>query len=441
MVRLRLLAASLAACSALAAPAAAQASFTAAPSPATATQAGSHQSFAIHADFANDPTRRAADAAPAGWPGRQPARGRDRVLLGGRLPQLELPGELARRHLDRQRRRGHRRRLQPHAPQRRARAPGHRGGPARPVAARPGLQRGGGQGAPGRRRPGLGHRVAEHDAGAGDHLAGPDARQVVHDPADVVRAGGDAHRGRAQRADAGELHRHRMRRRPVRPGPDRAGRPLRPQGRPQQADAGTSIALGPGQAAIRKAVVALPSRLSLDLSAIKSVCSADQAAADTCPADSAVGTVTAVTPLLASPLSGPVSTVAIPGSLFPGLRLALDGLASCASTGSLDLSQGHLLGVRRAPGRAALELRPRVHRRRRAAAARIGLRRAPSFTGVLTGHNGATVTRTVHRHRVQLPGDRHGGAVEGQAPPAELGPDPGATPSRSAAPWSRCPRA
>src|SRR5690348_2607342 len=56
MLKPYLVAAALAACLALAAPAAARASFTAAPSPATATQAGSHQAFAIHADFANDPT-------------------------------------------------------------------------------------------------------------------------------------------------------------------------------------------------------------------------------------------------------------------------------------------------------------------------------------------------------------------------------------------------
>jgi hypothetical protein len=155
----------------------------------------------------------------------------------------------------------------------------------------------------------------------------------------------------------------------------------------------TSITIPPGQSATRQALVTLPSRLTLDPSAIKSVCTTAQAAADSCPADSAVGSVTAVTPLLATPLTGPVQLVQVPGALFPGLRLALDGPVRLRLTGSLTLTKSITAvfgGLPDVPlstfdltfsGGGPLKL----------------LR--PACTGVLklsgqlTGHNGATVTR------------------------------------------------
>jgi hypothetical protein len=155
----------------------------------------------------------------------------------------------------------------------------------------------------------------------------------------------------------------------------------------------TSITIPAGQSATRRAVVALPTRLTLDPSAIRSVCTTAQAAADACPADSAVGTVTAVTPLLSTPLTGPVQLVQVPGALFPNLRLALDGPVKLRLTGSLALSKGITAvfdGLPDVPlsrfdltfsGGGPLKLlRP----------ACTGILR---LSGQLTGHSGATVTR------------------------------------------------
>jgi hypothetical protein len=115
-----------------------------------------------------------------------------------------------------------------------------------------------------------------------------------------------------------------------------------PQGAAAQPTLSTLITIPPDNAAASTTTVTLPKRLGLALP-VRAVCSADQAARDACPPASQVGTVTAQTPLLAAPLSGPVYTAQIPGQLLPGLRLALGGLVQLRLTGSLEITGGALV--------------------------------------------------------------------------------------------------
>jgi hypothetical protein len=86
-----------------------------------------------------------------------------------------------------------------------------------------------------------------------------------------------------------------------------------------------------GQASIKRAVVGLPDVLRPELPTIqKSLCTSAQLAANACPAASIVGNATANTPLLPSPLSGPVFLVQDPNPVDPLPRIVvrLAGMAS-----------------------------------------------------------------------------------------------------------------
>jgi hypothetical protein len=85
----------------------------------------------------------------------------------------------------------------------------------------------------------------------------------------------------------------------------------------------TVIAQGAEQAGQASATVTLPPILGPDLTQLSRACPADMAAARACPASSKVGTVTAGTPLLATPLSGDVFLVARGPSSLPGLTIQL----------------------------------------------------------------------------------------------------------------------
>jgi hypothetical protein len=97
----------------------------------------------------------------------------------------------------------------------------------------------------------------------------------------------------------------------------------------------TSIRIPAGQSSTRRAQVILPKRMALDLPAVKAVCTLAQAAADTCPKASQIGSASARTPLLPVGLSGPVDLVQVQGSLLPGLRLSLNGPVSLRLSGTL----------------------------------------------------------------------------------------------------------
>jgi hypothetical protein len=62
----------------------------------------------------------------------------------------------------------------------------------------------------------------------------------------------------------------------------------------------------PGESNLAATTVAMPKTLILDNARIGNVCTRAQFAADTCPADSVLGSATATTPLLDRPISGPV---------------------------------------------------------------------------------------------------------------------------------------
>jgi hypothetical protein len=78
-----------------------------------------------------------------------------------------------------------------------------------------------------------------------------------------------------------------------------------------------------GQSNLRTVALTLPKVLSIALGG--SSCSAAQLASNTCPAASQVGTATASTPLLTSPLTGPVFLVNPAGGGVPSLFARLSG--------------------------------------------------------------------------------------------------------------------
>jgi len=82
-----------------------------------------------------------------------------------------------------------------------------------------------------------------------------------------------------------------------------------------------------GEANTAKAVVALPHSEFLDNEHIKTICTRVQFAADKCPANSIYGHARAITPLLDSPVEGPVY-LRSSSNLLPDLVAALKGPAS-----------------------------------------------------------------------------------------------------------------
>jgi hypothetical protein len=95
---------------------------------------------------------------------------------------------------------------------------------------------------------------------------------------------------------------------------------------------------------IRSVTLALPARLRPRLSTIQQACRGASFLADprTCPASSLVGSVTIGTPVLASPLAGPIYLVARGGIQYPhlvmvpqgqGIRAELDGTLSISGAG------------------------------------------------------------------------------------------------------------
>jgi hypothetical protein len=432
MTRLRLAATALAASFILAAPAAAQASFTAAPSPATATQAGSHQAFAIHADFANDPTGGALTLhLPPGLVGNPRGAGigfcseaafrSSTCPADARVGTAQANGGAAS---------GGVYNLEPQGGE-----PARLGIEAVPLGL-PLLGTAYNEAAV-KVRPdgGLDSTIASLSTTLGQAITSLDLTldssfmtlPTSCGPAVTVV---EAAHNDPQQASFTPTGCDAV---PFAPAlsatVDRRG----PKGARGNPALHTSITLAPGQASIRTATVALPSRLTLDLPAIKAVCTSEQAAADTCPAGSAVGTVSAITPLLANGLSGPVNTVQIPGSLFPGLRLSLNGAAALRFTGTLDLAKSITAkfdGLPDVPlsnfdltfvGGGPLKLFGSA------------CGKALRFTAQLTGHNGATVTRTVTATVPGCPATAAAALSKGDRPRLRVKLDHG----RSAKPLSR----
>jgi hypothetical protein len=85
------------------------------------------------------------------------------------------------------------------------------------------------------------------------------------------------------------------------------------------------VAQGAGEAGIASNAVTLPFELGPNLAAFDVLCTSAQLAASACPDGSKVGTTSATSSFVATPLSGPVYLVQQPGVILPALVADLRG--------------------------------------------------------------------------------------------------------------------
>lgn len=97
------------------------------------------------------------------------------------------------------------------------------------------------------------------------------------------------------------------------------------------------------QGAIRKAVVKLPTGLSVNLLSLQTLCEPAAAVAETCPANARVGSASATSPLLPTPLAGPVYVVRNPGGTYPKLSVQLHGVFDLRLEASTAAEAGRLV--------------------------------------------------------------------------------------------------
>jgi hypothetical protein len=101
----------------------------------------------------------------------------------------------------------------------------------------------------------------------------------------------------------------------------------------------TTITQGPDESASKTSKVTLPAVLAPNPAVLGSICSQSAYSSDTCPPESQVGVATAVTPLLADPLTGPIRLVDNPGGL-PKVVVYLNGVFSTRLVGDIAIGSG-----------------------------------------------------------------------------------------------------
>ena len=156
----------------------------------------------------------------------------------------------------------------------------------------------------------------------------------------------------------------------------------------------TVITVPRGNASTASAAVTLPRGVSVNVNALRDACTLAEQAAGPCPARARVGSAVARSPLLAAPLTGPVSLAVIDGQLLPGLRLELSGAASLALTGTVSGNpiRTEFAGIPDVPlERFELTFAPN---RSLVAPADLCRGRQPTMAVELTGHNGAVARLT-----------------------------------------------
>lgn len=102
----------------------------------------------------------------------------------------------------------------------------------------------------------------------------------------------------------------------------------------------TSIKQTADEAGIQDTVVFLPSVIGADPTLFTSACDISAFNAGNCPDISVIGSATASTPLLSTPLQGPVAIVSEPGNPIPKLGLDLRGSLPLKLTGNFVLNGG-----------------------------------------------------------------------------------------------------
>jgi hypothetical protein len=153
----------------------------------------------------------------------------------------------------------------------------------------------------------------------------------------------------------------------------------------------TVITGADGDANAASAAVTLPDGIGVNLEAASHTCTIAQQAAGPCPPASHIGRAIAQSPLLPT-LSGPVSLAAIPGQIFPGIRVDLSGVVALSLPGVTTFTPGL---------RTTFAGLPDVPLRRFAltfdadgalsTTRDVCTGKLPRMTADLTGHNGAKV--------------------------------------------------
>ena len=103
------------------------------------------------------------------------------------------------------------------------------------------------------------------------------------------------------------------------------------------------VSQGAGEAGISANAVTLPFELGPNLAAFDVLCTSAQLAANACPAGSQVGTTTATSAFVATPLSGAVYLVQLPGVILPALVADLRGRVHVQLTIANTILNGRLI--------------------------------------------------------------------------------------------------